>query len=106
MDLPLKVAYRFSRLLDSADSAMKQFTHDRKPLFEKYGEDVKNPEGIQTGRAIPPENQDEFNVAQDALLNVEVDIWFEPVPLADMGDIRLTAQDMTALKPFIVGGDE
>jgi hypothetical protein len=99
------MAYRFGRLLDSAESALKQFQLDRKPLFEKFGEDALIPEGVvsRLGRQIPAANQNEFNAEQDKLLDVEVDIWFEPVTLAELGNINLTAQDMTVLKTFIVG---
>jgi len=105
VDLPVRMAYRLGRLLDSAESALKQFQLDRKPLFEKFGEDVNGPDGVKAGRQIPAANQDTFNAEQDKLLDVEVDIWFEPVTLAELGNINLTAQDMTVLGPFILEGE-
>ena len=50
LDLPPKIAYKIGRLLESANSSMKELQKDRKDLFDKYGEPLLAPDGTDTNQ--------------------------------------------------------
>ena len=95
-DLPLKTAYNVKRSIDLLQKEVDFFNQERKKLLEKYG--TENEDGSFTLR------EDTLLDAQrsmDELLNMEVapDIPAVSIPLDD--GIRLSANDIEALTPFV-----
>lgn len=104
-DLPVKMAYRIGRLLDSARSAGKALQKERERLFDEMGVFVKDPDGNDTTeRTIPEEKHKEFSeTLEDFMAGTMMDIWYEPVKLSELEacNVRLSAADMIAIAPFI-----
>ena len=95
-DLPLKTAYNVKKSIDLLQKEVDFFNQERKKLLEKYG--TENEDGSFTLR------EDTLLDAQrsmDELLNMEVapDIPAVSIPLDD--GIRLSANDIEALTPFV-----
>lgn len=109
MDLPLKLAYRFGRLLRSARDAGKDVEKLREGLFEKYGEPIMDPDGNPTdGKQIKKEHEQQFTEeVKTYMATTEMDIWYEPVTMAELEatGVRLSPADMNMLAPFIEGAE-
>ena len=105
LNMPVKYAYKFGRLLDSARSAGKATNKERERLFTEFGVDVLDAENKPTGeKQIPPANMDVFTEKMNAYLeNTVLEIWYEPVKLSELEEINvsLSPADMIALGPFI-----
>jgi|GEM_PF-6187253 hypothetical protein len=108
LDLPLKLAYRFGRLLRSAREAAKDVEKLREGLFEKYGEPILDPEGNPTdGKQIKKEHEEQFTEEVKAYMATDRQIWYEPVAMAEFEatGVRLSPADMNVLAPFIEGAE-
>lgn len=95
-ELPLKTAYNVKRSIDLLQKEVDFFNQERKKLLEKYG--TENEDGSFTLR------EDTLLDAQrsmEELLAMEVapDITAVSIPLDD--GIRLSANDIEALTPFV-----
>ncbi len=95
-DLPLKTAYNVKKSIDLLQKEVDFFNQERKKLLEKYG--TENEDGSFTLR------EDTLLDAQrsmEELLAMEVapDITAVSIPLDD--GIRLSANDIEALTPFV-----
>jgi Sec-independent protein translocase protein TatA len=107
MDLPVRAAYTFGRLIKSARTAVNQLQKERERLFEEYGEPVLE-DGKDTGRQqIKKEHEEEFTKEVDAFTAQEREIWFEPIQLNDLEamGVRLSPVDMNMMAPFIIGAE-
>jgi molybdopterin converting factor small subunit len=94
-DLPIKQAFRLSRLAKSVDTEMQELETQRVALVKKYGE--KDESGNVSVKGKLQEFIDEFN----ELLKEEVEISFIPINLNDVGDIKLSAMDIGNLEVFL-----
>ena len=118
-DLPFKIQYRFIRLLEAADSELKRFQTLQRKMFDKWGElekvPVLNEDGTpkidennepvmkDTGNMhIKPENFQEYNKEINELLNEEVEVWYEPIPIEELDDVKLNKMDYDMIKPFLL----
>lgn len=105
INLPVKLAYRFGRLMDSARSAVTQGQKERAKLFDELGAPEMDPDGNETGnRTIPIENQAMFIEQLDAFLDgTKLTIWYQPTKLSELeaAGVALTPSDMITLAPFI-----
>jgi len=104
MDMPVRLAYRFGRLLDSARSAAKGANKERERLFSEIGVDVKDEAGNVTDREIPAGLMPTFTQNMDDYFDGTMcDIWFEPVKLSELEavGVRLSPNDLVALGPFL-----
>lgn len=96
-DMPVRLAYKFGRLLDSARSAGKGANKERDRLFGEMGLEV-------TERDVPAGLLPTFTQNMDDYLDGTMcDIWFEPVKLSELEavGVRLSPNDLVALGPFI-----
>lgn len=105
-DMPLRLAYRFGRLLDSARSAAKSAQKERDRLFDEIGVPILDPVTKEptSDKKIPEGLEATFTQTMDDYLDgTMVDIWFEPVKLSelDAASIRLSPNDLIALGPFL-----
>lgn len=94
-DMPVKQAYRMSKLAKSANVEMKEMEEQRLILVRKYGE--KDEKGNLNVREKMEEFVGEFN----ELLNEEIEISFIPIDLNDIKDIKLSPMDIANLEIFL-----
>lgn len=100
MQLPVKTAYRLSKLLKKIHAEYKAIEEKRMALFKKWG--VENADKTYT---VPKEKADEFHKEMDELLASPSDIQFQPVTVAMFEGTNLTASDIINLGPFIIEAD-
>lgn len=100
MQLPVKTAYRLSKLLKKIHAEYKAIEERRMSLFKKFG--TENPDKSYT---VPKEKSDEFHKEMDTLLEGPSDIQFQPVTIGMFEGTNLTASDIINLGPFIVETD-
>lgn len=97
-DLNITVAYRLSSLLAKLAEEMKRFEENRVKLVKKHGTQKEDTVQFE----VPPEKTKEFYEELNALLQIEVKIDFEPIPLKDLGDITLSATDVMKLDGKVI----
>ena len=97
-DIHIKIAYRLSSLLKVLSDEINSLEENRVKLVKKYGEEDK-----ESGQlAVPTEKAEEFYKEFNELLQLEIDIDFEPIPLGAFGDISLSAADVVRLDGKII----
>lgn len=73
--LDFKTSYWLKKLIDKLKPELEDYYANRKELFEKLGEAVKDEEEKETGEyRIVPENQEKFQKYFNELLEVEVEL--------------------------------
>ena len=95
-ELPLKTAYNVKKSVDLLQKEVDFFNQERKKLMEKYG--AENEDGSFTLRE---DTLADAQQSMDELLAMEVapDIQVLSIPMDD--GIRLSANDIEALTPFV-----
>ncbi len=97
-ELPVKTAYRLGRLSKVLQSEFDQFNLTRNNLIKKYG---KEKDGQYQIDSDDKNSIEKFQKEIDELLTVEIDIdAYEPISVDDLGDIKLSAIDMSNLSIF------
>ena len=95
-DLPVKIAFRLSRVAKVIDGVFIDIEAQRAKLIKKYGVPSKD------GFTVKPENVAQFQEEFTGLLSEEsVELNIEPFGLELLEGIKLTALDMMALESFI-----
>jgi len=95
-DLPVRVAFRLSRMAKVIDDTFKDIEVQRSKLVEKYGAPTDK------GFTVKPENVAKFQEEFSELLTKEsVTLEVEPIDLSLLEDIKLTPLDMVVLDPFV-----
>jgi DNA-binding MltR family transcriptional regulator len=100
-DINIKLAYRLGILLKKISEEMQSLEKNRVKLVTKYG--VKNGEGQVS---VPDEKTPDFYKEFNELMQISIDIDFEPIPLSAFGDISLSAADVMRLDEKIITNDE
>ena len=97
-ELPVRVAYRLSRVLKRVTEELSSIENYRVKLVKKYskGEDEKGIFEVAKGE------EEKFGKEFSELLMEEIDIDFEPILLSDLGDICLTPIDLIRLEKIIL----
>jgi len=73
--LDFKTSYWLKKLIDKLKPELEDYYSNRKELFERLGESVKNEEGTETGEyRILPENQEKFQKYFNELLEIEIEL--------------------------------
>jgi hypothetical protein len=98
-ELPVKAAFRLSRVVKTLNTELKDFEEQRMKLIQKYGE---KKEGQEDTMIVKPENMEAFSTEMEALFTEEIEVSYEPVTVADLGNVQITPSDMVALEKFIV----
>lgn len=100
-DLSLKTLYKIFKLLDEVEAQLKFYESQRMKLLGKYCR-------YENGTYTPiPEFEEEFNDKVRELMNLELGIDEEdlPVRISEAEDAKLSYSDLYALKKFIeIGG--
>jgi hypothetical protein len=96
-DLPIQLAYRFGKFLKSLNIELQNIEEQRIKLIKKYAVQPQQGQEIKVADGKEPDFYNEFN----QLLQQEVNIDFDPIPLAAFGDISLSAIDIYHLDKII-----
>ena len=96
-ELPVKVAFRLGRLFKIAQENLKEVEDQRVKLVTKYGTKDEESGELQ----VTEEKLEEFQNDFISLLEEKVEVDYEPVGLDDLGDIKLTPVEISALEPFL-----
>jgi hypothetical protein len=95
--IDFKLAYRLIKIIKKIEPELFAMDAARKVLVEKYGK--KNERGSMD---VIPANMEAFSKDMEALLEQEVKIDFEPIPLAMLEKVeKIGAATLLALEPFI-----
>lgn len=103
--LPIKTAYRLTRLLGRVRDELKPFEAQRLAIIRQYGtkRDGSQQQGLDL-YDIPPDRAAAFERDLRALVDETVTIDQAPVVLT--GVETISASDLLALAPFVVVEDE
>lgn len=101
-ELPIRIAYRFSKLVKKLDDELTDLDANRRELYKKYG---KPKEDDPNQIAITEENREAFLAEIKELLDEEITVDFEPVKVDDLGDIKISSIDLANLSLFIISDD-
>lgn len=93
-ELPIKSAYKISRILKAASSELENYEEQRTKLIKKLGKE----EGGNI--SVPPEKKEEFIKELEGLLEVEVDINAEKIDVKEFGNISISPGVLVKLDPF------
>ncbi len=94
--LPVKAAYRVQKAIRLIGEELKDFEAVRLDLAKKFADGADE---------VPEEKRPEFNAAIDAVLDEEVEIKIEPIPLSLLGETNLSIRDVLLLE-FLLLEDE
>lgn len=97
VELPIKVSYRFTRIVKAFAEELKYFEDSRMKLFDKYGEDQED-----GTRKIKDEYQQQFFADLTSILNEEVDFKFDhKIDINLLEDVKLTPIELSSLEPWL-----
>ena len=92
-----KLAYRLTKILKKLEGELESFREAQKVILIKYGKKEKD------GRMrLQPDKLEDFNKDLNELLNSEVDVEFEPIPMEKIEAMgAITPQVMLQLSEFV-----
>jgi len=96
--LPVKVSYRIGKLLGQIARVIKGIQFDQHALYRTIGTLSEDEQQY----VIADDRKAEFQAAVTALLDAEVTFEFEPVSLAELGDISIEPGHLAALEGFVL----
>ena len=88
-DLLIKVSYKINRLIGKLEPILKSYEDKRNELVKKYGEKIQKENSEPTYSVTDPEKLKLFTEKWNELVEIEEDLDFEKINIADMGDITL-----------------
>jgi len=89
-DLPIKIAFSLSNVVDSVDEQLRKFEDFRINLIKKYGDETEK------GFEVKPENVGIFENELNELLQLDIDI--KGIKTIDMGLLENTSFSIVELK--------
>ena len=98
-------SFKIARLIREMDKESETFEKTRIALIEKYGARDNNGNLITEDKGaihIIPEMINECNAEIAALLNTEIEIAGEPLPVEYFEDIEMNAEQAMAIDKFVV----
>lgn len=102
-EMPIKLSYKFSKLLTSIQSEFEFYQKKVTEILQKYGQKDKKGEYIIKDNSIP--FQDEYKEIASSqfedLRNLEVTLPDITFTLDELESLTLTPQQTTTLLPFI-----
>lgn len=97
LELPVKLAYSLRKTVASVETEIKQYEEQRIALVKKH-----DGKPDQSGMAIfTSEQGDAFAADYKQLVEIKVELSITPIPLAALGDAKMSAGDMQKLDPFL-----
>jgi hypothetical protein len=102
-EIPIKTAYMLSKLAQKIEPELKNFQNSNNKLIEKYGQRDENNEIINNNGIVPIilDKKEDYKKEIEELLNIEIDIDFEPMSIKSLGDIKIAPKDLFVLDRFI-----
>jgi hypothetical protein len=94
--LPVKAAYRLSRIADEINGEMKKMDEFRIKLIESLGE-----KGEDGNSKVKEENMPEFREKYAELMSTEVQLNIKPIPISWLGDFDIEPGKMISISRFI-----
>jgi len=98
--LPVKAAYRLSRIAAKFTPEIRTFEEARLSIFQELGTEVEKKPGFFEIK--DPEKREDMIERVEALYKEKVKVDAEPVPLDMLGTAELSAADLLALEKIIV----
>lgn len=114
-DLPIKISYQLSKLFDGIKMELTKAEDLRSGLVKKYGKATEDGSG---NMQVTEENMAAFIADYNELMNVEIELNYEPVSVKTLLDynerlekmghspIALTAIDISNLKELKILSDQ
>ena len=97
-DLPIVLSFRLGALVKLVDPYLKTYNETRIKLIEQYT--TPDEKG---NRQVPTDKMAEFADKLKVVLNEEVKVEGIPeVKLSDLEGIKMTAQEMASLSPWLI----
>ena len=94
-ELPLKISFRLLKFLRDCSEEMEILEKARIKLVEKYSEEKK--EGSNDIK-VSEENKDKFQEEFSILLNEQIEINYDPISVDDLGDIKISTNDLIPMQ--------
>ena len=100
--LPIKAAYHLKRLVQKIEPDMKSYADSRKTLVEQYGKPEVNEKDEPIGMfKFEPESAKQFEKDHDELLDTDIKIDLDALPIAALGEsAEVAAEDLLACDKF------
>lgn len=101
--LPVKISYKISKVISQITPDLQVFEDQKLALVKKLGLPTEN----QGEWQVLPKNMEEFRKDLQEILDMEVTLGFttekplEKIPLADLGEVNISAQDLLNLNWLI-----
>ena len=98
-EIPIKTAFRLSRIAKTLQKELEVFEEQRSKLVEKYGE--KNEE-TGTISVNDKEKQDEFTKEINLILEEVIKMDISPIKTEDIGnDVKISTTDIMTLEKIL-----
>ncbi len=93
--LPIRVAYRLTRLITKLNEEYDALDSSRIKLLEEYGTPV---DGVEGQFQFTPENQVTFQDEFNNLLSEDVDLDWQPISIDDLGrQTNLSVKELSSI---------
>ena len=93
--LPIRVAYRLTRLITKLNEEYDALDQSRIKLLEEYGTPV---DGVEGQFQFSPENQVTFQDEFNALLSEDVELDWQPISIDDLGrQTNLSVKELSSI---------
>jgi hypothetical protein len=101
-DINIKLAYKLSTLIKTLSEELRKLEEGRVKLVKKYGKTDE-----KTGQiSVNTEETQSFYKEFNELMQMEIEVDFEPIPLNAFGDIEISASDVLSLDGKILTGED
>jgi hypothetical protein len=97
-ELPIKASFRLCKFLQLCSSEMEILEKSRIKLIDKYSDVSEDNQKKQ----VSEENKAKFQEEFSTLLIEEVEIDFTPIPIGDLGDITISANDLVSMQKIFI----
>jgi hypothetical protein len=85
-----------SRIIRKLNEELQNFDEQRQKLVSQYGEPQENGNVIVT-----QENMEAFAKELNELAALEIELDFSPVPLDELGDIKMKPAELMLIEKFV-----
>lgn len=96
-ELPIKQSYWLGRNASKIAAERKQLEVTRNELIKKYG--VENDNKMWS---VPRDKQEDFFKSFNDVLEEEIEIELTPISIKDLGDIKLSGQEVADLEFMLI----
>ena len=97
------LAFKIARLARELDKEMQTFNTERQKIIQKYGEKDENGELVVDEKGLvnfDKTNLKEINEEFDSLLNTELEINADKLPMDSIDNFEITPQEIISIESF------